>query len=168
MLHYYDSDGKFEALKEWYDGYRSGTTQIYCPWDVIDQCDKFLTDTAAPRGASDNGTHKLVIPNREEKHQSESEYRKCYQNLTEEQRSNSCSLQRASRPTYLPWIRKRRFRKQSGGRQTEDIRPSTSSGLGENRKMRSPQRVSCIRWQQPSFGNLRICRNLKSHGEKRK
>lgn len=41
-------DDKFEALKEWYDGYRFGETEIYCPWDVINQCDKFLETTDAP------------------------------------------------------------------------------------------------------------------------
>ena len=31
---------KFDLLKEWYDGYRFGSAEIYCPWDVINQCDK--------------------------------------------------------------------------------------------------------------------------------
>ena len=35
-------EDKFEVLKEWYDGYRFGETEIYCPWDIINQCDKFL------------------------------------------------------------------------------------------------------------------------------
>ena len=36
-----------EELKEWYDGYRFGTTDVYCPWDVINQCDKFRADKNA-------------------------------------------------------------------------------------------------------------------------
>lgn len=31
---------KFDLLKEWYDGYRFGSAEVYCPWDVINQCDK--------------------------------------------------------------------------------------------------------------------------------
>lgn len=28
----------FEQTKKWYDGYRFGNTDIYCPWDVINHC----------------------------------------------------------------------------------------------------------------------------------
>ena len=35
MLHYYGQDEHYEAVKEWYDGYRFGNVDIYCPWDVI-------------------------------------------------------------------------------------------------------------------------------------
>lgn len=31
---------KFDLLKEWYDGYRFGSAEVYRPWDVINQCDK--------------------------------------------------------------------------------------------------------------------------------
>lgn len=31
---------KFDLLKKWYDGYRFGSAKVYCPWDVINQCDK--------------------------------------------------------------------------------------------------------------------------------
>ncbi len=42
LLAYYDLGDKFELFQEWYDGYRFGETHIYCPWDVLNQCDKFL------------------------------------------------------------------------------------------------------------------------------
>ncbi len=42
LLDYYQLSDKYELFQEWYDGYRFGNTQIYCPWDVINQCDKFL------------------------------------------------------------------------------------------------------------------------------
>lgn len=42
LLCYYNLEDKFEIMKEWYDGYRFGQTDVYCPWDVINQCDKFL------------------------------------------------------------------------------------------------------------------------------
>lgn len=41
MLSYYGLEDKFELFREWYDGYRFGNTHIYCPWDVLSQCDKF-------------------------------------------------------------------------------------------------------------------------------
>ncbi len=41
LLSYYDLGEKFGDFKEWYDGYRFGNTHIYCPWDVLNQCDKF-------------------------------------------------------------------------------------------------------------------------------
>ena len=31
MLHYYGQDEHYEAVKEWYDGYRFGNVDIYCP-----------------------------------------------------------------------------------------------------------------------------------------
>lgn len=42
LLCYYGLEEKFAILKEWYDGYHFGHTEVYCPWDVINQCDKFL------------------------------------------------------------------------------------------------------------------------------
>ena len=38
MLKYYGFVDKYEAIKEWYDGYRFGTLDIYCPWDVVSYC----------------------------------------------------------------------------------------------------------------------------------
>lgn len=41
LLDYYNLGEKFGLFKEWYDGYRFGNTHVYCPWDVLNQCDKF-------------------------------------------------------------------------------------------------------------------------------
>lgn len=50
MLHYYSLDDKYELMKTWYDGYRFGDTDVYCPWDVINYCAKLRADPdAAPR-----------------------------------------------------------------------------------------------------------------------
>ena len=50
MLHYYSLDEKYELIKTWYDGYRFGNTDVYCPWDVINYCAKLRADPdAAPR-----------------------------------------------------------------------------------------------------------------------
>ncbi len=38
MLHYYQLDEHYVITKKWYDGYRFGQTEVYCPWDVINWC----------------------------------------------------------------------------------------------------------------------------------
>lgn len=35
MLAYYDFQENYREIKEWYDGYRFGNTEVYCPWDVL-------------------------------------------------------------------------------------------------------------------------------------
>lgn len=42
MLNYYDLEEFYVTIKEWYDGYHFGQKEIYCPWDVINYCDKLL------------------------------------------------------------------------------------------------------------------------------
>lgn len=39
LLAYYNQDYYFEETKKWYDGYRFGDVDIYCPWDVINYVD---------------------------------------------------------------------------------------------------------------------------------
>ncbi len=48
MLEYYGLEDKYTLFKEWYDGYRFGSTEIYCPWDVINQCGLLYEDRKAP------------------------------------------------------------------------------------------------------------------------
>ena len=38
MLHYYGLDDHYDLVREWYDGYRFGNEDVYCPWDVINYC----------------------------------------------------------------------------------------------------------------------------------
>ena len=38
MLAYYGFMDRYDAIKEWYDGYHFGTFDIYCPWDVVSYC----------------------------------------------------------------------------------------------------------------------------------
>ena len=40
MMSYYGVESRFPAMKEWYDGYLFGNTEVYNPWSVI----KFLYD----------------------------------------------------------------------------------------------------------------------------
>ncbi len=39
MLTYYGLDSHFEEVKAWYDGYRFGNADVYCPWDVVNYCE---------------------------------------------------------------------------------------------------------------------------------
>lgn len=36
-------EDRFELVKQWYDGYRFGTLDIYCPWDVLNYVNKVIT-----------------------------------------------------------------------------------------------------------------------------
>ena len=35
LMDYYDLTDSYESAKEWYDGYRFGEEEIYCPWDMV-------------------------------------------------------------------------------------------------------------------------------------
>ena len=39
MMEYYGVGSRFDMMKEWYDGYLFGTSEVYNPWSVI----SFLT-----------------------------------------------------------------------------------------------------------------------------
>ena len=47
LLNYYECSESYEAVKEWYDGYRFGNIEVYCPWDVLNYCSALLADPAA-------------------------------------------------------------------------------------------------------------------------
>lgn len=38
LLAYYGQENHLDIVKEWYDGYRFGNVDIYCPWDVLCYC----------------------------------------------------------------------------------------------------------------------------------
>lgn len=40
LLSYYGMEHKYEAMKEWYDGYQFGNAEVYCPWDVVNYVDR--------------------------------------------------------------------------------------------------------------------------------
>ena len=46
LLESYGLSSCKDTIRDWYDGYRFGDTDVYCPWDVINYCDELL---AAPR-----------------------------------------------------------------------------------------------------------------------
>ena len=47
MLDYYNLSEHYAEVKEWYDGYRFGNTEVYCPWDVIRYCKSLCADPKA-------------------------------------------------------------------------------------------------------------------------
>lgn len=42
LLHVYNLGEHLAETKEWYDGYRFGEVDVYCPWDVINHVDRLL------------------------------------------------------------------------------------------------------------------------------
>ena len=62
MLSYYGAEKAFGAIKEWYDGYRFGETDVYCPWDVINQCDKLRVRADASMEAHwENSSSNAIV-----------------------------------------------------------------------------------------------------------
>ena len=66
LLADYNLSEHYEMIKEWYDGYRFGDVDVYCPWDVINYCDQLRADpTAQPQeywsNTSDNSIVKRFI-----------------------------------------------------------------------------------------------------------
>ena len=47
LLEFYGLSSYKAVLRDWYDGYRFGDTDVYCPWDVINYCDELLADPNA-------------------------------------------------------------------------------------------------------------------------
>ena len=47
LLTDYQLEEHLAETKEWYDGYRFGNANIYCPWDVISYVDRLLADPYA-------------------------------------------------------------------------------------------------------------------------
>lgn len=48
LLDFYGLSAYKQMLQDWYDGYRFGDVDVYCPWDVINYCDELLADPSAP------------------------------------------------------------------------------------------------------------------------
>lgn len=44
LLSYYDLTDKKDIFKHWYDGYRIGNKDIYCPWDVLNYISDLIVD----------------------------------------------------------------------------------------------------------------------------
>ncbi|MBD5461049.1 MAG: AAA family ATPase, partial [Lachnospiraceae bacterium] len=50
IMSYYNAESRFSTMKEWYDGYTFGNTEVYNPWSVINfMYDLFADINAFPR-----------------------------------------------------------------------------------------------------------------------
>lgn len=47
LLEFYGLSAYKGVFQDWYDGYRFGDVDVYCPWDVINYCDELLAAPAA-------------------------------------------------------------------------------------------------------------------------
>ena len=48
ILKFYGLSSYKDVIRDWYDGYRFGDTDVYCPWDVINYCDELLAAPSVP------------------------------------------------------------------------------------------------------------------------
>ena len=48
LLEFYGLSAYKDTIKDWYDGYHFGDTDVYCPWDVINYCDELLAAPNTP------------------------------------------------------------------------------------------------------------------------
>ena len=48
LLEFYGLSSYKDVIRGWYDGYRFGDTDVYCPWDAINYCDELLAASSTP------------------------------------------------------------------------------------------------------------------------
>ena len=48
LLEFYGLPAYKDTIRDWYDGYCFGDTDVYCPWDVINYCDELLAALNTP------------------------------------------------------------------------------------------------------------------------
>ena len=64
LLAYYELSAHYDTVKDWYDGYRFGNVDVYCPWDVICYCDKLRFEPDAhPESYWINTSGNAIIRN---------------------------------------------------------------------------------------------------------
>lgn len=62
MLLDYGLSSHFEEVKEWYDGYRFGNADVYCPWDVVNYIDLLCADpNATPQDFWSNSSSNSIV-----------------------------------------------------------------------------------------------------------
>ncbi|WP_337474155.1 AAA family ATPase [Jutongia sp.] len=62
ILDDYELSSHFEETKEWYDGYRFGKADIYCPWDVINYVEQLRYDPeAVPQDFWSNSSGNAMV-----------------------------------------------------------------------------------------------------------
>ena len=62
ILKDYNLSDHYSEVKEWYDGYHFGKTDIYCPWDVVRYCKSLCADpTALPEDFWSNSSGNAIV-----------------------------------------------------------------------------------------------------------
>ena len=62
LLDDYSFSDHYSEVKEWYDGYYFGNTDIYCPWDVIRYCKSLCADpNAMPEDFWSNSSGNAIV-----------------------------------------------------------------------------------------------------------
>lgn len=62
ILKYFNLSEHYADIREWYDGYHFGNTDIYCPWDVIRYCKSLCADpTAKPHDFWSNSSGNALV-----------------------------------------------------------------------------------------------------------
>lgn len=62
LLHDYGRESRYEVMKDWYDGYRFGNVDVYCPWDVINYCDLLRAgENAVPQAYWANSSSNSIV-----------------------------------------------------------------------------------------------------------
>lgn len=62
ILKDYDLCNAYEEMREWYDGYYFGDTDVYCPWDIINHCKKLLDNPKAePKAYWNNSSSNAIV-----------------------------------------------------------------------------------------------------------
>lgn len=46
LLEYYAVADHYDEVKRWYDGYQFGNVEVYCPWDVLNHCDRIRSESS--------------------------------------------------------------------------------------------------------------------------
>lgn len=58
----YGLSSHFGEIKEWYDGYRFGNADVYCPWDVVNYIDLLCADSKAlPQDFWSNSSGNTIV-----------------------------------------------------------------------------------------------------------
>ena len=62
ILEYYELSEHYDEIKIWYDGYRFGNVEVYCPWDVINYCDELrINNMAQPQNYWSNTSSNEAV-----------------------------------------------------------------------------------------------------------
>ena len=62
LLDYYELSSHASEIKKWYDGYKIGNSDIYCPWDVINYCsDLYSGNRKFPIDYWSNSSGKAIV-----------------------------------------------------------------------------------------------------------